>query len=211
MRIILFGAPGSGKGSQAKLIKEEFGIPQISTGDILRENISKQTQLGIIAKTYMDQGRLVPDELVVELVKQRLSQEDCKNGFILDGFPRTISQAEQLMKFAEIDVVVYIDVSMIEVERRALTRRLCPSCGKIFNIAEKFIEVCDDCSATLIQREDDKLEVVRKRIETYLEQSEPLIELYKKKNILTTVFSGDSPEETYIYVREILLPYVKNK
>lgn len=211
MNIILFGAPGSGKGSQAKLINKEFGIPQISTGDILREHISKGTELGKLAKSFIDEGKLVPDEVVIQLVKERLSLEDCKNGYILDGFPRTIEQAQQLMKFANIDVVIHIDVSVIEVERRALTRRICPACGKIYSIAEKYFEECEACGAKLIQRDDDKLEVVRKRIETYLSQSEPLIEFYKKHKILSTVFSGNSPEETYEEVRKILVPFSKKR
>lgn len=209
MNIILFGAPGSGKGTQAKLISREFGIPQISTGDILREHISRGTELGKVAKTYIDEGKLVPDETVIALVKERLSLPDCKKGYILDGFPRTIEQAEKLVKFADIDVVVHIDVSINEVERRALTRRICPDCGKIYSIADKYIEDCESCGAKLIQRDDDKLEVVRKRIETYLSQSEPLIEFYKKKKILSTVFSAETPEETYKAVREIVLPFAK--
>ena len=211
MNIILFGAPGSGKGSQAKLISKEFNIPQISTGDILREHISRETELGKIAKAYINDGKLVPDEIVISLVKERLNLPDCNNGYILDGFPRTIEQAQQLVKFAKIDVVVHIDVSINEVERRALTRRICPECGKIYSIAEKYFEKCELCGATLIQREDDKLEVVRNRIETYLAQSEPLIEFYKKSKLLETVFSAETPEETYKAVRQIILPYAKRK
>ena len=209
MNIILFGAPGSGKGSQAKLITEDFGIPQISTGDILRDHISRQTDLGKIAKTFIDDGKLVPDEIVISLVKDRISLEDCKNGYILDGFPRTIQQAERLMKFAKIDVVIYIDANINDVERRILTRRICSNCGKIYNISEKYIESCETCGSKLIQRDDDKLEVVRKRIETYLMQSEPLIEYYRKNKILSTVFSGNSPKETYIDVKKILIPFSK--
>ena len=211
MNIILFGPPGSGKGSQAKLISKEFSIPQISTGDILREHISKGTDLGKVAKSFIDEGKLVPDEIVIALVRQRLELPDCKDGYILDGFPRTLEQAQRLIEFADIDVVVYIDVSINEVERRALTRRICPNCGKIYSIAEKYVEKCDDCGETLIQRDDDKLEVVRKRIETYLSQSEPLIEFYKKKKILATIFSSETPEETYQSVREIILPFAKRK
>ena len=143
MNIILFGAPGSGKGTQAKLISKEFGIPQISTGDILREHISRGTELGKVAKTYIDEGKLVPDEIVISLVKERLSLPDCKKGYILDGFPRTIEQAEKLVKFADIDVVVHIDVSINEGERRAVSRRICPNCGKIYSIAEKYFENCE--------------------------------------------------------------------
>lgn len=209
MNIILFGAPGCGKGSQAKLIKQEFGIPQISTGDILRENISKGTKLGKIAALYINDGNLVPDELVIEIIKNRLSEKDCEKGYILDGFPRTIEQAEALSKFAKIDVVIHIDVNINEIERRALTRRVCTACNKIFSIAERYVDVCDDCGAPLYQREDDKLEVVRNRIATYLNQSQPVLEFYKKKKLLKVVFSAASPEETYVELRKILKPFSK--
>lgn len=207
MNIILFGAPGCGKGSQAKLINQEFGIPQISTGDILRENISKKTELGKIAALYINDGKLVPDELVIQIIKNRLSEKDCEKGYILDGFPRTLEQAKALSEFANIDVVIHIDMNINEVERRALTRRVCTACNKIFSIAEKYVEVCDECGAPLYQRDDDKLEVVRKRISTYLNQSQPVIDFYKKKKILKPVFSGPSPEETYVELRKILLPF----
>ena len=209
MNIILFGAPGCGKGSQAKLIKQEFGIPQISTGDILRENISKGTKLGKIAALYINDGNLVPDELVIEIIKNRLSEKDCEKGYILDGFPRTIEQAEALSKFAKIDVVIHIDVNINEIERRALTRRVCTACNKIFSIAERYVDVCDDCGAPLYQRDDDKLEVVRNRIATYLNQSQPVLEFYKKKKLLKVVFSAASPEETYVELRKILKPFSK--
>lgn len=209
MNIILFGAPSCGKGSQAKLINQEFGIPQISTGDILRENISKKTELGKIAQLYINDGKLVPDELVIEIIKKRLSEKDCEKGYILDGFPRTIQQAEALSKFAKIDVVIHIDVNINEIERRALTRRVCTACKKIFSIAEKYVEVCDDCGAPLFQRDDDKLEVVRNRIQTYLNQSQQVLEFYKKKKLLKVVFSDSSPEETYVELRKILKPFLK--
>lgn len=204
MNIILFGAPGCGKGTQAKLINKEFGIPQISTGDILREHISKQTKLGKIAELYINDGKLVPDELVIKLIKDRIAKKDCENGYILDGFPRTLEQAEQLSKFAKIDVVIHIDMNINEVERRALTRRLCPECGKIFSIAERYVENCDTCGVKLIQREDDKLEVIRVRIEKYLSQSTALLKFYKKNKLLKTVLSCSTPEETYVLVKKAL-------
>ena len=204
MNIILFGAPGCGKGTQAKLINKEFGIPQISTGDILREHISKQTKLGKIAELYINDGKLVPDELVIKLIKDRIAKKDCENGYILDGFPRTLEQAEQLSKFAKIDVVIHIDMNINEVERRALTRRLCPKCGKIFSIAERYVENCDACGVKLIQREDDKLEVIRVRIEKYLLQSTALLNFYKKNKLLKTVLSCSTPEETYVLVKKAL-------
>ena len=209
MNIILFGAPGCGKGSQAKLINQEFGIPQISTGDILRENISKGTELGKVAEQYINDGKLVPDELIIEVIKNRLKEDDCKKGYILDGFPRTIEQAEALSKFAKIDVVIHIDVNINEIERRALTRRVCTACNKIFSIAGRYIETCDECGAPLYQRADDKLDVVRNRVSTYLNQSQPVIEFYKKKKLLKVALSADSPEETYVELRKILLPFSK--
>lgn len=210
MKIVLFGAPGSGKGSQAKLINKEFGWPQISTGDILRTHIANGTELGKIAKEYMNKGELVPDKLVIELLKNRISEADCKKGYILDGFPRTHEQAVQLDKIDKIDIVIFIDITMNEVEKRALNRRVCPACGKIFSISNRFIEKCD-CGAKLIQRDDDKIEVVRERIKKYLTQSEPLIDLYKKKKILARVLSGESPEATYNEVKKIILSLMKKK
>ena len=205
MKIVLFGAPSSGKGSQAKLISNEFGLPQISTGDILRDNIQRQTEIGKFVESIINRGELVPDNIMIEIIKERINEEDCKNGYILDGFPRTLEQAKMLLKITNIDVVIYIDVSIIEVERRALSRRICPACGKIYNISNKFIENCDDCGAKLIQRDDDKIDVIRHRIEKYLSQSESLIEFFRKKKLLKTVFSAESPEETYKSVRKILL------
>ncbi len=205
MKVILFGAPGCGKGSQAKFIMRDFGIPQISTGDILRENIANRTEIGKVAEGLINNGQLVPDEMIIEIVKDRISKPDCKKGFILDGFPRTIGQAEQLDLITKIDVVIFIDISINEVERRALTRRICPNCGKIFSIAEKYTEVCDECGAKLVQRDDDKREVVRKRVDQYLSQSEPLIKFFKKRKNLKTVLSKNSPEETYEEVKKILL------
>lgn len=208
MKIVLFGAPGSGKGTQAKLINAEFGLPQISTGDLLRSHIARETELGKIAKGYINKGELVPDKLVIELVKNRIKEKDCKNGYILDGFPRTHEQAVQLDKIDKIDVVVYIDITINEVEKRALNRRVCPACGKIFSIAKKYIESCE-CGVKLVQRDDDKIEVVRERIKTYLAQSEPLIKYYKNKKILQRVLSGESPEATYNEVKKIILPFAK--
>lgn len=205
MKIVLFGAPGSGKGSQAKLITKEFGLPQISTGDILRDHIQRQTNIGKIVEAIINRGELVPDGMIIDIICDRIKKEDCKKGYILDGFPRTLEQAKKLLEITNIDVVIYIDVSIIEVERRALSRRICPSCGKIFNISKKIIEDCDECGTKLIQRDDDKIDVVRNRIEKYFSQSEALIKFFKKKKLLKTVFSAETPEETYKSVRKILL------
>ncbi len=209
MNIVLFGAPGSGKGTQAKLINKEFGLPQISTGDLFREHISKSTELGVIAKSYIDKGCLVPDELVINLVKDRITQPDCEKGYIIDGFPRTLEQAIQLDKIAKINVVIHIDITINEVEKRALNRRVCPGCGRIFSIANKFVDTCDVCGAKLIQRDDDKIEVVRKRVETYLSLFEPIISFYKKKKILATVLGSGSPESTFEEIKKVIIPFIK--
>lgn len=212
MNIILFGAPGCGKGSQATLINKEFKIPHISTGDILRDHIARKTEIGVVAEKIINTGKLVPDEIVVQLIKDRISKADCKNGYILDGFPRTLKQAEQLLKFAKIDVAISIEMNINDVERRALTRRVCPSCHKIFSIAEKFVENCDNCGTKLIQRDDDKIEVVRKRINSFLATNDELVKFFKKNKILETVISGPSVEETYKQLRKILLTIkAKNK
>ena len=204
MKIVLFGAPGCGKGSQATRISKKYGIPQISTGDLFRENIAKNTSLGKIAKGYMNKGELVPDKLVFDIVKDRLSRQDCQNGYILDGFPRNIAQAEELEKFAKIDAVIFIDVSINEIEIRAVNRRICSNCGKIHSMMEKYTTVCDDCGEKLIQREDDKIEVVRKRLQSYFSQSEPLINYYKEKKLLKSVLSGKNADETFLAVDKIL-------
>lgn len=204
MKIVLFGAPGCGKGSQATRISKKYGIPQISTGDLFRENIAKNTSLGKIAKEYMNKGELVPDKLVFDIVKDRLSRQDCQNGYILDGFPRNIAQAEELEKFAKIDAVIFIDVSINEIEIRAVNRRICSNCGKIHSMMEKYTTVCDDCGEKLIQREDDKIEVVRKRLQSYFSQSEPLINYYKEKKLLKSVLSGKNADETFLAVDKIL-------
>ena len=211
MKIVLFGAPGCGKGTQAAKINQKYNIPHISTGDLFRENIAKNTKLGLIAKEYINQGQLVPDGFVCELIKDRISKEDCKNGFILDGFPRTLNQAKELEKITKIDAVIFIDVSMSEIEIRAVNRRLCPACGKIFSMLDGYREQCDVCGVNLIQREDDKISVIRKRIQTYLSQSEPLIKFYQKKKILNTILSEKSADETFVFVDEILSKLKRKK
>ena len=204
MNIVLFGAPGCGKGSQAVRISAKYGLTHISTGDLFRYHISNKTPLGVIAKQHIDKGNLVPDELTLQLVEERLKEKDCENGFILDGFPRNIAQAVALEKFANIDLVVYIDVPLEEIEKRAVNRRLCPACGKIFSMLEKQTSVCDVCGVELIQRADDTSEVVRSRINNYKTQSEPVINYYKEKELLKTVRSGKSADETFVLVDELL-------
>ncbi len=190
MKLIMLGAPGAGKGTQAKMIAEKFNIPHISTGDIFRANIKQGTELGKKAKSYMDAGGLVPDELVVDLVVDRVGQEDCKNGYVLDGFPRTIPQAESLDEALaktgdKVDYAINIEVPDQNIIDRMGGRRACVACGAtyhIVNIPPKKEGVCDKCGEKLILRDDDKPETVKKRLEVYHEQTEPLIKYYKEKN-----------------------------
>ncbi len=207
MKLILLGAPGAGKGTQAKWIREEYGIPHISTGDILRKNVAEGTELGKEAKKYMDEGKLVPDELIIGMVKERLAQEDCKKGFILDGFPRTIRQAEELEKITDIDAVLNIHVPFDKLIERITGRRSCPKCGAVYHIKynpPKKEGICDVCGTPLIQRDDDKEETVKNRLKTYEEQTAPLIEYYEKKGKLITVEGQEKVEDTIALVREAL-------
>ncbi len=207
MKLILLGAPGAGKGTQAKKIVAEFGIPQISTGDILRKAVADGTPLGMEAKKYMEAGKLVPDDVVIGLMKERLQNDDCKSGFILDGFPRTVEQAESLRGFTEIDAVISIEVDMDSLVERITGRRSCPKCGAVYHIRfnpPKREGVCDVCGSTLIQREDDREETVRKRLDTYVRQTSPLIEYYAKKGTLKAVNGNGSIDEIYNSIRTIL-------
>ncbi len=195
MKIIMLGAPGAGKGTQAKLIAEKYGIPHISTGDIFRANLKEGTELGRKAKVYMDQGALVPDELTVELLLDRVAKEDCRDGYVLDGFPRTIPQAEvldrELTKLSDhVDLAVDVEVPDENIVRRMSGRRACLKCGATYHIEHippKQEGICDNCGEPLVQRDDDKPETVQKRLSVYHEQTAPLIEYYTKKNILRTV------------------------
>lgn len=195
MKIIMLGAPGAGKGTHAKKITEKYGIPAISTGDIFRENIKNGTELGKKAKEYMDAGNLVPDELVCDLVVDRLKQDDCKNGYILDGFPRTIPQAEALTAALAkdddaIDYALEIFLEDQAIIDRMSGRRVCKSCGATYhvvNIPPKTEGVCDECDGELIVRDDDAPETVKKRLDVYHEQTAPLIDYYKKQGILKVI------------------------
>jgi len=195
MKIIMLGAPGAGKGTQAKMLAEKYDIPHISTGDIFRVNIKNGTELGQKAKAYMDKGLLVPDELVVDLVVDRLKQEDCKKGYILDGFPRTIPQAESLDAALseigdKIDCAVNVEAPDENIIKRLSGRRACVKCGgtyHIVNIPTKVEGICDKCGGELTLREDDKPETVQKRLAVYHEQTQPLIEYYNNQNVLFEV------------------------
>lgn len=200
MKIIMLGAPGAGKGTQAKRIAEKYGIPHISTGDIFRANIKNGTDLGKKAKEYMDKGALVPDELTCDLVMDRIQQEDCKNGFVLDGFPRTIPQAEALDealgKISEkMDYAIDVDVPDENIVNRMGGRRACLSCGATYHIEfnpTKVDGICDACGAKTVLRDDDKPETVQNRLKVYHEQTQPLIDYYKKQDILKSV-DGTQP------------------
>lgn len=190
MNLILLGAPGSGKGTQAVGMAEKFGIPHISTGDIFRANIKAQTPIGIKAKEYIDNGQLVPDEVVVEIVRLRIQEPDCSKGYILDGFPRTVPQAEALQKFTKIDKVINIDIDLNKLTDRLTGRRVCAACGASYHITSYKDKTCTKCRGDVIQRDDDKAETVSKRLQVYTAQTRPLIEFYSKAKLLLTV-NGD--------------------
>ena len=212
MKIIMLGAPGAGKGTQAKKIAAKYDIPHISTGDIFRANIKNGTELGKKAKTYMDQGLLVPDELVVDLVVDRVNQEDCKNGYVLDGFPRTIPQAEALTDALEklgqrMDYAIDVDVPDENIVRRIGGRRACVGCGATYHIEyapTKKEGICDTCGGELILRDDDKPETVQKRLDVYHEQTQPLIDYYTKAGILRTVDGTVDIDDVFQAIVDIL-------
>lgn len=197
MNIILLGAPGAGKGTQASKISDGYNLPHISTGDIFRENIKNQTPIGLLAKTYIDDGKLVPDEETCKIVEERISREDCKNGYMLDGFPRTIVQAEALDKMEKIDIVINLDVDFSLLLDRLCGRRVCKDCGESYHISRLNGETkCSRCGGELYQRKDDNPETVQSRLRVYNAQTAPLIEYYTKKGILFNVEST-TPEEVY--------------
>jgi len=197
MNVVLLGSPGVGKGTYAKRISKIYGIPQISTGDMFREAIKNKTKIGLKAKGYMDKGELVPDDVTIGIVKEKLKKNDCKNGFMLDGFPRTIAQADALSDIIDIDKVLDFTASEQVIIDRLSGRRICKSCGAIYhirNIIPKVKGVCDKCGGKIYQRDDDKPESVKKRLDVYKKQTEPLIEYYTKKGILRSI-NADWPIE----------------
>ncbi|TCL45448.1 adenylate kinase [Harryflintia acetispora] len=200
MNLILLGAPGAGKGTQAQVICEHLHIPTISTGNCLREAVQNGTEMGKAAKSYMDSGKLVPDEVVIGIIKDRLAQEDCKDGFILDGFPRTVPQAEALDKMGvEIDRVIDLEVSDEAILKRMSGRRVCQKCGASFHVdykPSKKGEACDVCGGELIIRKDDKPETVRERLHVYHEQTEPLKGYYAAKGKLKVVEGQEDIKDT---------------
>ena len=202
MKIIMLGAPGAGKGTQAEMICEKYNIPHVSTGDIFRANIKNGTKLGMEAKQYMDKGLLVPDELTVKILLDRVAQDDCKDGYVLDGFPRTIPQAEMLDGLVADLKVVNFQISDDIVIGRLSTRRVCKACGANYNIKTlppKVEGVCDKCGGELYQRDDDKQESILHRMDVYREQTEPLINYYKNKGKITDL---DASIETDILLGE---------
>lgn len=212
MKIIMLGAPGAGKGTQAKMIADKYAVPHISTGDIFRANIKNGTELGMEAKKYMDQGQLVPDELTVRILLDRVAAEDCKNGYVLDGFPRTIPQAEVLDEALEklnekIDYAIDVDVPDENIVKRMSGRRACLSCGATYHITHippKTEGVCDRCGKDLVLRDDDKPETVTNRLEVYHTQTQPLIDFYSAKGVLKTVDGTQSMEKVFDTIVEIL-------
>lgn len=212
LRLIILGAPGSGKGSQCKWITRDYNVPHISTGDILRKNIADGTELGMKAKEYMDKGELVPDELVIDLLKARLDEPDCEErGFLLDGFPRTVAQAEALNEYlegkgVEIDKVINLYVPDEEIMSRAINRRTCenPECKEIYNLKDNppAVEgICDKCGSKLFQRKDDNEETVTNRLHVYHKQTEPLIAYYNEKGKVATVVGQELLEDTIALVK----------
>ena len=212
MKIVLLGPPGAGKGTQAKSISNRYSIPHISTGDIFRKNISENTPLGIEAKKHIDKGQLVPDEVTINMVKDRLQQDDCKNGYLLDGFPRTVNQAEALQEFLlgrneGIDTALLIEVPTGFILERMTGRRVCPSCGASYHIKFNPPNVagkCDVCGSDVIQRKDDTEETVSERLDVYERQTQPLIDFYKERNLLSIVDGTKAINEVFEGICNIL-------
>ncbi|MBR5289224.1 MAG: adenylate kinase [Clostridia bacterium] len=205
MNLIFLGPPGAGKGTQAVRVCEQLGIPQISTGDILRRAIKNETPTGLAAKSYIDKGQLVPDSVVIDIVRERLVQDDCKNGYLLDGFPRTVAQAEALEGFAKIDAVVDIDVSDEKLVARLSGRRVCLSCGGTYHVSQlNGSMTCAKCGNELIQRADDKAETVLSRLTVYHAQTEPLIDFYTQRGLLKEIDGAQPMDECYAAIMAVL-------
>ena len=205
MNIILLGAPGAGKGTEASRIVDDYKLPHISTGDIFRENIKNETPIGLLAKSYIDKGMLVPDEVTCKIVEERISREDCKNGYMLDGFPRTIAQAEALDKITNIDLVINIDVDFSLLLDRLCGRRVCKDCGESTHLKWLNGETkCSRCGGELYQRKDDNPETVQSRLDVYTAQTAPLIDYYTKKGVLFNVDGSSTPNVAHAIVSEKL-------
>ena len=212
MRLLIMGRPGAGKGTQAANIKEYYGIPHISTGDMFRAAIKEGTELGKLAKSYMDKGALVPDEVTIGIVKERLLKDDCKKGFLLDGFPRNVLQAEALDSFMKeqgisLDAVLDVNVDASILIRRIVGRRICKTCGATYHIdfnKPKKEGICDNCGTPLIQREDDTIETAGSRLEVYDKQTAPLLAYYEKQNLLKTVNGDQELNKVFEDIKAVL-------
>ena len=213
MKIIMLGPPGSGKGTYSKKLSPLLGVPHISTGDIFREHIKNRTEIGMKVKDNIDAGKLVADDIVMDVVKERLSREDAKKGFIFDGFPRTIVQAQEFDKLLKVDVVINLNVPEEIVIKRLSSRRQCRKCGAIFNVLTlkpKTEGICDKCGSELYQRDDDKEDVIRSRLEVYRKQTQPLIDYYKDKGLILDIVNNKldtPPEEVLEKIMEELKKY----
>ena len=203
MRLVLLGPVGSGKGTQAKLISERYNVPHISTGEIFRWNIQNNTELGIQAKKFVDAGELVPEELTIKIVEDKLASEECKNGFILDGFPRNLVQAQALEKMADIDKALLIDLEEEEIIRRLSSRRMCRQCSNPTSLDWLVDGKCEKCGGEVYVRDDDKPEVIKNRLKKQA-VSQEVIEFYKNKNVFSAIHATDEIEKTYKLVDEVL-------
>ena len=205
MKIVLLGAPGSGKGTQAAFISKDYSLMHISTGDIFRDNISRKTPIGIKIKDIIDSGNLCPDELTIEIVRNRLNEKDCENGYLLDGFPRNLTQAESLEKDNAPDIVLNIDVDLDLVQKRISSRRFCEKCKGTFNaMLMDNKDICPKCGANLITRKDDEESAVKERLVVYKKQTEPLVEFYKNLGKLVTVNGNQTIEEVFAEIKKVL-------
>lgn len=208
MKLIILAAPGAGKGTQAEILSKHFNIPTISTGAILRKNIAEGTELGAVAQNYINDGKFVPDDVMIDIVKDRLGEDDCKNGFILDGFPRNMAQAESLDKSGvDIDAVLTLEVEDEKIVERLSGRLACKVCGSSFHTEHRKPKqegICDNCGGELRTREDDKPEIIRDRLATYYQETAPLKEFYEKKGMLKTVIGKDEIQETAEEVLRVL-------
>jgi len=205
LKLIIFGPPSAGKGTQAQRLSKEYGLPQVSTGDLLREAVAKQTPLGVKIKSYLDTGKLGPDDLIVQLIKDRVSKPDCSKGYLLDGFPRTMGQAKELDKMTDIDLVLNIVVDLESLVERAVGRRICKKCNAVYNVTSnrpKKTGVCDKCGGDLIQRDDDKEQTVRNRLKVYQEQTAPLDAYYRERGVLIDIDGEQSPAGVAAQIRQ---------
>ena len=198
MNIILLGAPGAGKGTEASRIVDTYKLPHISTGDIFRSNMKNATPIGLLAKLYIDKGQLVPDDVTCEIVKERLQEQDCQNGYMLDGFPRTIPQAEMLDEISKVDAVINLDIDEALLMDRLCGRRVCKNCAESYHISRlNGSTVCERCGGELIQRKDDNPETVKSRLSVYHAQTAPLIAYYKRRGVLVNIHGAATPDEVF--------------